>query len=133
MVKKISNQELYQAIKNLNIIELELLNKSLALTQEKNLDFAEYLISQEIIPEKNLASLKADLLGIPFVDLQYKPIEPKTREIIPLEVAKKNLAICFSKDKEKISIAIVSLDYFDQNLVNFLHKKNWLRSKNLFG
>jgi type IV pilus assembly protein PilB len=129
-MKKITNDQLAQTLKDLEVIDAERLDSVIKLVKEKKLDLADYLIEKEILSSKNIGMIQADLMGIPFVELQVKYIESDIREIIPLEIAKKHHIISFEKKDGQLSIATSQI--IDDEFKSFLHKKTGLEIKVFF-
>ncbi|OIP73559.1 MAG: hypothetical protein AUK08_03235 [Candidatus Pacebacteria bacterium CG2_30_36_39] len=126
-MNEITNQQLLDAIKDLKIINDGELQKFFTDAVKQKIYLGNLLLEKDIISEKNLGIVEAEILNLPFAELQYRNIEVKVREIIPLEVAKKQKAIAFKKDHDALSIAVRTKP--NQTFLDFLNKKTGLKIK----
>lgn len=84
---------------------------------------AEHLISQMgWISIEDLVAARAEVIGVPYVDLGKKPVSPEVLAYIPEEVAKRFTAIPIAKDGQVLSVAMV--DPLDLQSLEFLEKKS---------
>lgn len=129
-MKKIENKDLAKSLKELEVLEADKIDSVLEIVEKGNLNLADYLIEKEITSSKNVGMIQADLMGIPFVELQYRHIDEDIREMIPLEVAKKHLMISFEKNEDQLSVATSMVA--DEDFLKFLRKKTGLEIKIFF-
>lgn len=74
------------------------------------------------ISEDNLVAAKAEVIGVPYVDLAKKPISPEVLAYLPEEVAKRFTVIPIAKEAQVLSLAMV--DPLDLQSLEFLEKKS---------
>jgi type IV pilus assembly protein PilB len=84
----------------------------------------ELLVRKGILSESQLAEIKADLFGLPFLSLEGKKILPETLKIIPQSVAENYQLIVFEKTGKDVSVALVDpSDYRAIEAIDFWAKK----------
>ncbi len=71
-----------------------------------------------------LAQAKAEVIGVPYVNLVQKPISPEVLAYLPEEVAKRFVVIPISKEADTLSVAMV--DPLDLSVLEFIEKKSGL-------
>ncbi|MBI2599196.1 Flp pilus assembly complex ATPase component TadA [Candidatus Curtissbacteria bacterium] len=86
---------------------------------------AEKVIAQMgwVNPE-GLAQAKAEVIGVPYIDLAQKPISPEVLAYLPEEVAKRFVVIPIAKEVNTLSVAMV--DPLDLSVLEFIEKKSGL-------
>lgn len=86
---------------------------------------AEKVIAQMgwVNPE-GLAQAKAEVVGVPYIDLAQKPISPEVLAYLPEEVAKRFVVIPIAKEVNTLSVAMV--DPLDLSVLEFIEKKSGL-------
>lgn len=83
--------------------------------------FFAYLISQSIIKEEDLTRLIAEVSEVPYVDLQGFEIKPEVLSLLPLDIARKFMAIPLGEMDGKLAVAM--LDGNNVQAVDFLSNK----------
>src|SRR4030042_3885403 len=84
---------------------------------------AENVISQMgWVTDSQLMEAKAEVIGVPYVSLETKPISPEVLNYIPEEVAKRFTVIPIEKEGETLSVAMI--DPLDLQVLEFLEKKS---------
>lgn len=68
-----------------------------------------------------IASAKADVIGVPYVDPDKNPISPEVLAFLPEEVAKRFVVIPIAKEGDTLSVAMV--DPLDLQTLEFIEKK----------
>lgn len=77
-------------------------------------------------PEK-VAEAKAQLLGIPFITLDGRPISPEVLNLVSENIARKYSLIPFDKDMTTVSVAMA--DPLDLQIIQFLERLTHLQVK----
>lgn len=81
------------------------------------------LLREKIIQEEEMAKLFAVGLDIPFVRLSGKTIDPDVLRIIPEELARKHLFVCYEKNKNIAKIALAEPYYLTTSSSGPLHNE----------
>lgn len=76
------------------------------------------------ISNEDLIAAKAQVIGVPYINLEKNPISPEVLANLPEEVAKRFTAIPIAKDAQVLSVAMV--DPLDLQALEFLEKKSGL-------
>lgn len=115
------NEDLYNVLKDINIIEDRILDESLDAANKRRIPLHSVLLHKEILSDENLGQAISELISVPFVNLSKKHIDHKTLELLPKEYARANAVILFDIDDSSISVA---MNYpFDSVLNAFLEQK----------
>lgn len=115
------NQDLYQALKELSIIDQKQLDQALESSKEKGSPLGEVLLEKDLVSDENLGKVIADLLGVPFVYLSTISIPSEILGIIPEVVAKKQKIVAFGKGKDGLKLAMA--DPRKSEIAEFVAKK----------
>lgn len=113
-----SNTALYESLKSLNIIPLVKLDECLSLATSQHKDLHSIILSKDLLSDGNIGRLKADIYGLPFVELQHTPLNQSVARLIPQVYARKNFCLAIKQDDHDTTIAIS--DGNDQNLIKQL-------------
>ncbi len=121
------DKKLLENLKELQIIEAEELEKIEEESKNARTNLKELLLSKELISKENLTRIEADILNLPFVDLENISIDQEVLEIIPEIVAKKQKIIAFKKDKDGLHVAMSEPS--NEEIIQFLNKKTGFEIK----
>jgi len=91
--------------------------------KRKNIKIGDVLVSEGKLSEDDLRRLQANILGIPFVNLQTTHIEFEVLSLIPEPIARKHNIVAFKKDAESNSLEVAMLDVDDLKAIDFVQKK----------
>ncbi|MES2059458.1 MAG: GspE/PulE family protein [Patescibacteria group bacterium] len=92
---------------------------------EKNISFADVLVSSGKITEDDMRRCNAYVLGIPFVDLKSEKLNFDVLSLIPEPIARKHNIVAFQKKIDSLEVAM--LDITDLGAIDFVKKKTGLR------
>ncbi len=93
--------------------------------EKKDREVGELLVAKGLVSQEQLSKLKAYILGIPFVKLKDKKIEPEILRIIPEPIARKQNIVAFRKRGKELEVAM--LDPEDLRTIDFVKKAADLR------
>jgi len=82
----------------------------------------EILKEKKAFSEKDYVKIRAELLGVPFIDLSSLTIEQNILKHIPEEVAKKYQIVCFEINKDTKALKIATTKPEDYVTLEFLQK-----------
>lgn len=80
------------------------------------------LVQMGWINQENLVAAKGEVIGVPYIDLEKKPVSPEVLAYIPEEVAKRFTVVPIGKEGQVLSVAMV--DPLDLQSLEFLEKKS---------
>ncbi len=108
------------------ISESGLVNKTdLGMAEKKSISskqsIGDILMSDGKLSEKDLRSMQAVVLGLPFVNLKGEKIDGKVLSLIPEPIARNNNIIAYKKSKGGIEVAMLDVD--DLSVIEFIKKK----------
>ena len=121
--------ELNEALKQKKILtddKLEDLQKE-ALLLKSPTSWEDFLISKKAVTEADLLSIKAEVLGVPAVDLTNQQIPQDVLSLVPEPIAHRHQVVSFAKSKDELSLAMTDPD--DIQTKEFIHKKTGLKIK----
>jgi len=84
-----------------------------------------FLVESKIVDDETMAKAKAAQLGLAYIDLQSREINPQVLNLVPKNVAETNKAVAFDRDETHVSIGIVdprdaramqAIDFLSQNV-----------------
>ncbi len=122
---RIDNDQLKNFIKDSEMIEAEILEKTYAEAKEKGLKLGDLLLERKLIEESQLRKLYAYIVGVPFVDLTKENIPVDVLKIIPEPIAKKYKVISFEKNGAELKVAMLHPE--DIQTIDFIRKKTGLK------
>jgi type IV pilus assembly protein PilB len=103
----------------LSAIKLEVINSG---------QTAEQIISvHQIVPAPKIAQARAQMLGVPYINLESKPISSEVLNLVPESVATRYKIIPFDKKADKLYVAMA--DPLDLQVIQFIEKKSGLYIK----
>ncbi len=88
---------------------------------EQHTRLEDILVESELLDDRTLGQVIADMYGVPYVDLQKKAVDEKVLQIIPELVARRQLAIAFARDEAGVKVAMY--DPGNEELKYFIEKK----------
>jgi len=122
---KIEPQQLKAFLVDAEILNGKDFDKALTKAKEKKQRVRDILISEGLVSEKQLIQVEAYILGIPFINLENRKIDPKVLKIIPEPIAHKNNIVAFRKKGKELEVAM--LDPQDLRTIDFIKKAAGLK------
>ncbi|KKR21679.1 MAG: type II secretion system protein E [Candidatus Moranbacteria bacterium GW2011_GWA2_39_41] len=122
---RIENKQLYEFIKDSELIKLEDLELAYKEAQDSSKILGDVLLEKKLIDEVKLRELYAYILGVPFVDLSKEIIPADILQIVPEPIAKKYKIVAFEKTGSELKIAMLNPE--DIQTVDFIRKKTGLK------
>lgn len=103
----------------LSSLKLESINSGLT---------AEQIIQQhQLVPIQKIFAARAQLLGVPFINLESKAISSEVLDLIPESVARRYRLVPFDKTGDSLFVAMA--DPLDLQVIQFIEKKSGLYVK----
>ncbi|KKQ84101.1 MAG: Type IV-A pilus assembly ATPase PilB [Candidatus Woesebacteria bacterium GW2011_GWA1_38_8] len=118
---RVTDDKLRSTLAELNIIADKDLALILKKYEDSNIGLSKILVNEGIINENDLAKVIADIVALPYIQLDQQAIDVSILNTIPEIVAKKNRIVVFGKDREGLHIATSNLD--NEQTVSFIEKK----------
>ena len=118
---RVTDDKLRSTLAELNIIADKDLALILKKYEDSNIGLSKILVNEGIINENDLAKVIADIVILPYIQLDQQAIDVSILNTIPEIVAKKNRIVVFGKDREGLHIATSNLD--NEQTVSFIEKK----------
>lgn len=103
----------------LSAIKLEAINSGQTAEQ--------IIVQHQLIPSAKLAVARAQLMGVPFINLEGKAISSEVLNFVPEVVARRYKIIPFDKKNDKLFVAMA--DPLDLQVIQFIEKKSSLYVK----
>jgi type IV pilus assembly protein PilB len=101
------------------------LEMAIKKSAETGQSVGELLLSAGKLKEKDLRSMEALVLGIPFISLKGEKIDFAVLSLIPEPIARKNNIIAYKKSATELEVAM--LDVEDLSVIDFVKKKVGLK------
>lgn len=115
-----STQQLKTFLIDTGIVSKDDLTKIEQKAKEGKQTIGEILVSEGNLTSDEFGKIKAQLLGIPFVDLKKQKIDPKILSIIPEPIARKHNIVAYKKSGDVLEVAM--LDPTDFEEIEFIKK-----------
>ncbi|MDP1833976.1 MAG: ATPase, T2SS/T4P/T4SS family [Candidatus Moranbacteria bacterium] len=122
---RIENKQLYEFIKDSELIKTEELDLAYNDSQNGNKRLGEILLEKKLVDEVKLRELYAYILGVPFVDLSKEIVPADILQIVPEPIAKKYKIVAFEKNAQELKLAMLNPE--DIQTVDFIRKKTGLK------
>jgi type IV pilus assembly protein PilB len=122
---KVETGQLKAFLEDAGLVTERQFDKALKKAKEKNQKVEEVLVSEGLITREQLLKLKAYILGIPFINLEKKKIDPEVLRIIPEPIARAHNIIAYRKRGKDLEVAM--LDPEDLATIEFIKKTANLR------
>jgi type IV pilus assembly protein PilB len=100
-------------------------DEALLKAAKTNQKVDDILVSDNLISQEKLINLKANILGIPFVDLEKEKIDEEVLKFIPEPIARSNNIVAFRKKGNNLEVAM--LDPEDLRTIEFIKKTSDLK------
>ena len=116
-----NNEDLYRALKELEVVDITVLDALLQASREEKLPLGELVIKKDLMSDDNLGRIIGDMISTPYINLSQVPIADDVLLIVPEAVARKQSLISFQKDKKGIHVAMT--DPSNRAVAEFIGKK----------
>ena len=90
-----------------NLVSKEQLDRAFEECHAKGLSVEKVLVMQGVLKDEQISTLRADILGVPFVNLREYLIEPTAIELVPEDVARKLKIMPLFTIGEALTVAMV--------------------------
>ncbi len=124
---KVDPEILEKFLLDTSLVAAKDLNEAKEIAKKEEQDLGQILLSQGLISQDTLKRAEAYVLGISYVSLKDKYIDPEVLSLIPEPVARKYNIIAYHKDKDTLEVAM--LDAQDLKAIDFVKKKTKLKVK----
>jgi len=118
----INSENLKKFLTDAKLITKEQFDLALKKSHESGKSVADTLVAEGLIDEERIASAKAYISGVPFINIENETIAPEVLKIIPEPIARVHNIIAFRKEKNRLQVAMI--DPEDIRTIDFLHKTN---------
>lgn len=122
---KVDERQLREFIVDSGLVSRKDIEQASELAEKKNRSIGDVLVSEGKIGENDLRRITAYVLGVPFVDLKNKRIDPEVLSLIPEPVARNHNIIAYSKEGGEVEVA--TLDVEDIAAIDTIRKKVGLK------
>lgn len=124
-----TDAELYQEIKDLDVVNLKVLTDAYKSSVRTKTPFEEVLLDEQLLTDENLGKVIAELINSPFLKLADTPIPDEILNIIPQGMARANSIIAFKLDK---FIHLATSNPANVSIIRLIEKKTGLPAKTYF-
>lgn len=122
---KIDEHQLHEFIVDSGLVSRKDVDAAAEEAKKKGRSLGDTLVSGGKIEENDLRRISAYVLGIPFVNLQDKKIDPELLSLIPEPVARNNNIVAYNKTGDEVEVAM--LDTKDLAAIDNVRKKIGLK------
>lgn len=119
---QVNEEQLKKVILDSGLISRSDIDAILNKAREKNQKLGNVLLSEGKISETDLRRMEAFVLGIPFVDLAKKKIDPSILSLIPETIARNHNIIAYGKSESGLEVAMLDVD--DLPIIDFIKKRS---------
>lgn len=118
---KIDERQLHEFIADSGLVSKKDVDDAAEQAEKTGKSLGDLLVSAGKIEENDLRRISAYVLGIPFVDLKDKKIDPELLSLIPEPIARNNNIIAYDKKGDEVEVAM--LDTKDLAAIDNVRKK----------
>lgn len=122
---EVDNTKMLDLIRESGFVSKTDLEMAIKKSTETGESIGNILLSSGKLKEKDLRSMEALVLGIPFVSLKGEKIDFAILSLIPEPIARKNNIIAYKKSATELEVAM--LDVEDLSVIDFVKKKVGLK------
>lgn len=122
---KVEPNQLKAFILDFGLVSKEDFKKAEEKASQSGKSLEEVLVHEKLIKEEDLISLKAYILGIPFINLEKEKIPIEVLKIIPQPIARKYNIVAYRKEGNNLEVAMLNPE--DLPTIDFIRKKTNLR------
>jgi type IV pilus assembly protein PilB len=121
----IDESKIFDVIENSGLVTKTDLQTAVKKAAEKKQSMGDILVSMGKLTEKDWISIRASVLGIPYVSLVNQKIDVSVLTLIPEPIARNNNIIAYKKNNDSLEVAM--LDAANLPVIDFVKKKIGLR------
>ncbi|MEX0910120.1 MAG: ATPase, T2SS/T4P/T4SS family [Candidatus Paceibacterota bacterium] len=121
----LTSDQLKSFLKDTHIVTPRDLEEAERVARKKSISLGVALLETGLITEEDLRRVKANILGISFVNLENQPIEKEILRLIPEPIARKHNIVSFKKTDTTLEVAMLDVD--DLAAIGFIKKKTGLK------
>jgi type IV pilus assembly protein PilB len=125
-----SAQDLTQKLLLKNLITAEQLESLIRQSLQNDQDIEKLIAAEHLVTEENMAKVKSELSGIPYIDPSEVPIKHEALRLVPETIARKYNLIPVSSDNTYLNVAMV--DPNDLEALEFLQRSSNLKIRPSF-
>lgn len=122
---KVDAHQLHDFIIDSGLVSRKDVEAAAEEVEETGKSLGDVLVSSGKIEENDLRRISAYVLGIPFVDLKEKKVDPEILSLIPEPIARNNNIVPYNKTGEEVEVAM--LDTKDLAAIDNVRKKIGLK------
>ncbi len=122
---QLDEEQLKKFILESKLISRSALDEIVEKAEKKKQSLSDMLLSEGKIPESDLKKMQAYVLGIPFITLADKKIEPDVLSLIPEPIARNHNIVAYAKSSTSLEVAMLDVD--DLPIIDFIKKHSGLR------
>nr|MDQ3574636.1 hypothetical protein [Actinomycetota bacterium] len=101
-----SSRRLGEHLVERKVLSRDTLEALLGREAEDGIPLAKLLVAEELVSEKDLVSAVAAQAGIPFVDFAHTAVNPTLDGLVPVEVARRHLAVAVDVEGSDLLVAM---------------------------
>ncbi len=120
-MNRVEDQQLKAFLKDAGLVKEGDLKEAEKKAKKNHVSLGDTLVAEGIIKEVERIKTEAYILGVPFVNLENKKIEPEVLRIIPEPIARSHNIVAFRKKEKNLEVAM--LDPNDLVTIDFIRKK----------
>lgn len=124
---KVDEHQLREFIADSGLVSRKDIEEAQEEAEKTGKPIGEVLVSKGSLEENDLRRMTAYVLGIPFVDLKDKKIDPEVLSLIPEPIARTSNVVPYARDENAVEIAM--LDTKDLAAIDSVRKKVGLKVK----
>lgn len=117
----INEKQLKEFILDANLVSKSVYEKAEEEAKKRSQPVGDILVSNGDITEDDLRKMHAYVLGIPFIKLEGKRIDPEVLSLIPEPIARNHNIIAYKKTEDSLEVAMLNTD--NLTAIDFVKKK----------
>jgi len=122
---KVDPKQLQSSIITMGLLDKKQCDDAAKRAEKTHQSLEDLLIIEGLVSQDKISSLKAFILGVPFVNLEGVMIPSEILKIVPEPIARTHNIIAFRKDGNNLEVAMINPE--DLVTIDFIGKKSNLR------
>lgn len=121
-------QSVLQRLSQKQLVDPAVLNQVMQEAAQTGADVLQLLLTRRLVPEEEMAQLKSQVIGIPYVNLVDQEILPSVLNRVPLETAQNYNVVAFAQRGSDLDVAMLDPhDFKAVEALDFLARRDGFR------
>lgn len=127
-MRETDKQQVLQLLGQRQLVNPQVLQQTIQEANQTKVDVLQLLVNRRLVPEEELAQLKSQVIGIPYVNLGELEVDPSVLNRVPMETAQTYSAVAFAQRGPDLDVAMMDPhDFKAVEALDFVARRDGLR------